>query len=134
MHMADKNPSAIDMGVYDKDRLFRVPNAAKCPEAPMWTAVPLLLITQNPWDGEDRLSVAAVDDPDLKAAVRSLVTVLDTATSTLIPDRYKTAKRKSVGGAGGGAGGGDAMRSRGFAGASVAVNSSTPNHTLHLKS
>ena len=113
--------SALDISIYDPNRLYRSANAAKCPEPPLYQAVAFHLVTNNPWDENDNLSDVPVADADLVAAERSLVTLVDAASSTLIPDRYNEAvlvaapntsgggKPKSGRSGGGGGGGARAL-------------------------
>ena len=80
--------SALDLSVYSPDQLYRSARGSKCPEPPLYLAVPLHLITENPWDERNRLSSVKVADDNCVAAMRSLVTLVDPGASTLIPDRY----------------------------------------------
>jgi len=48
--------SALDRSVYIPDQLFRSPGASKCPVPPLFLAVRLHLITENPWDEGNPLS------------------------------------------------------------------------------
>jgi hypothetical protein len=84
--------SGIDTGIYTQNRNFRLPECAKYGED-----VPLRLITKDPRDPDDDLSIEAIPDPDFTASKRSLITVID-SDSTLLPFEVKAVKRKRVGG------------------------------------
>ena len=71
---------AIDMKIYDGGRQFRAPMCAKL-ESP---GDPLYLITRSPFGPDVDLSRTALPDPDFKASMRSLITVIDPDNSTLL--------------------------------------------------
>jgi hypothetical protein len=74
---------AIDMKIFVGGRQFRAPGCAKL-EADKTTEVPLGLLTRDPFGHDDELSPTVLSDPDFKATIRSLITVIDTDDSTLL--------------------------------------------------
>jgi hypothetical protein len=73
----------IDMTIYAEGRQLRVPGGAKH-GAENEPEVPFGLITRNPYGPDDDLSREVLPDIDFKAAMRSLITVVDPDNSTLL--------------------------------------------------
>ena len=74
---------AVDMNIYTEGRQLRAPGCAK-QGAHGEPQVPFGLITRNPYGPVDDLSRTVLSDPDFKATMRSLITVVDADNSTLL--------------------------------------------------
>jgi len=91
--------SKVDTDIYTRYRCYRLPGCSKCAlleNGEIGEDVPMHLITIDPQDPDDNLSLKPLPDPGFKATLRSRVTVID-ADSTLLPFEFEAKKRKRTG-------------------------------------